>query len=73
MIKMLIMNHLQFYHVLSHENIKEMKIKKHQRKAFSVFKYGLNYLNNSLLNPNNMLNINCLQFCHVLRLFCLLI
>jgi len=44
------------------ENVKQIKIKKHQRKAFSIFKYGLNYLNNSLLNPNNMLNINCLQF-----------
>jgi len=47
---------------IPHENIKEIKIKKHQRKTFSVFKYGLNYLNNSLLNPNNMLNINYLQF-----------
>jgi len=45
-----------------HENVKQIKIKKYQRKAFSIFKYGLNYLNNSLLNPNNILNINCLQF-----------
>jgi len=50
-----------------HENAKQIKIKKHKEETFSIFKYGLNYLNNSLLNPNNMLNINCLQFCHVLR------
>jgi len=45
-----------------HENIKLIKVKKHKRKAFSVFKYGLNHLNNMLLNPSNTLNINCLQF-----------
>ena len=39
-----------------------IKIKKHQRKAFSVFKYGLNCLNNILLNLNNKININVLQF-----------
>jgi len=45
-----------------HENIKRIKIKNHQRKAFSIFKHGLNYLNNKLLNSNNVLKINCLQF-----------
>jgi hypothetical protein len=44
------------------ENIKPIKIKKHQRKAFSVFKYGLNYLNNILLNLSNKLSVNVLQF-----------
>ena len=44
------------------ENIKPIKIKKHQRKAFSVFKYGLNYLNNILLNLYKKMNINVLQF-----------
>ncbi len=43
------------------ENIKPINIKKHQRKAFSVLKYGLNCLNNILLNPFNKMNINVLQ------------
>ncbi len=43
-------------------NIKAIKIKKHQRKAFSVFKYGLNHLNNILFNRLNKMNINILQF-----------
>ena len=42
--------------------IKPIKIKKHQRKAFSVFKYGLHILNNILLNIHNKININMLQF-----------
>jgi len=45
-----------------HENVKQIKPKKHQRKAFSIFKYGLNYLNNTLLNPKNATNIDCFQF-----------
>jgi len=45
-----------------HEHVKQIKIKKHQGKAFSFFKYGLNYLNNMLLNSRNRMNINCLQF-----------
>lgn len=45
-----------------HENIKPIKIKKHQRRAFSVFKYGLNCINNILNNALNKLNINVLQF-----------
>lgn len=45
-----------------HENIKPIKIKKHQRKAFSVFKYGLNCINNMLINVLNNFNINVLQF-----------
>ena len=44
------------------ENIKPIKIKKHQRKAFSVFKYGLNWLNNILLRSFNTLNISILKF-----------
>ena len=44
------------------ENIKPIEIKKHQRKAFSVFKYGLNCINNILNNPGNKLNINTLRF-----------
>lgn len=45
-----------------HEKVKPIQIKKHQRKAFSVFKYGLNYINNILNNSLNKLNINVLQF-----------
>ncbi len=44
------------------ENIKPIKFKKHQRRAFSVFKNGLNCLNNILLSMNNNMNINVLQF-----------
>ena len=44
------------------QNIKPIKIKKHQRKAFSVFKYGLNYIKNILNNYLNKLNICVLQF-----------
>jgi len=45
-----------------HTSVKKIKTKNHLRKAFSIFKHGLNYLNNALLNPNNKLNINCLRF-----------
>lgn len=44
------------------ENIKPIKIKKHQRRSFSIFKYGLNFLNNILLNSSKNVNINVLQF-----------
>lgn len=44
------------------ENIKPIKTKKHQRKAFSLFKYGLNCINNILNNALNILKINVLQF-----------
>ncbi|WP_187477736.1 transposase [Amniculibacterium sp. G2-70] len=45
-----------------HEKVKPIKIKKHQRRAFSVFKHGLNAINNILNNALNNLNINVLQF-----------
>ncbi len=45
-----------------HEEVKPIKIKKHQRRAFSVFKYGLNCINNILNNALNKKNINVLQF-----------
>lgn len=44
------------------ENIKSIKIKKHQRRAFSVFKYGLNCINRILITKVNGMNINVLQF-----------
>ena len=34
-------------------NLKPIKIKKHGRKAISIFKYGLEYIANSLLNKLN--------------------
>lgn len=43
-------------------NIKTIKIKKHKRRAYSVFKYGLNFLNKILLSNINKLNINILKF-----------
>ena len=43
-------------------NVKPIKIKKYQRRSFSVFKYGLNCMNNILNNTLNKLNINLLQF-----------
>lgn len=36
-----------------HENIKKIIIKKHGRKAESIFKYGLKHVANFLLNPEN--------------------
>lgn len=45
--------------IFLHQNIKEIKIKKHGRKAISIFKYGLEYISNFLLNSKmkNKLNI----------------
>ncbi len=42
--------------------INPIKIKKHGRKAKSIFKYGLNYVASVLLNPLNQNNINLMQF-----------
>lgn len=42
--------------------IKHIKIKKHGRRAVSVFKYGLDYLSETLLSGFNKLNINIVQF-----------
>jgi len=44
------------------ENIKKIEIKKHGRRAVSVFKYGLNYLSRVLLSGFNNLNINVYSF-----------
>ena len=45
--------------IFLHQNIKEIKIKTHGRKAISIFKYGLEYIANVLLNSKmkNKLNI----------------
>jgi len=39
-----------------------IKIKKHGRKAITIFKYGLNYIANCLLNTLNQNNINIFKF-----------
>ena len=45
-----------------HLNIKPITIKKHGRKAKTIFKYGLDYIANTLLNALNQTNINLSQF-----------
>jgi hypothetical protein len=45
-----------------HTQIRPIKIKKHQRKAVSIIKYGLDYITECLLSGFNKLNINLLQF-----------
>jgi len=42
--------------------IRPIQIKKHGRKAKSIFKYGLSFIANALLNPENQHNINVIQF-----------
>jgi len=42
--------------------INPINIKKHGRKAKSIFKYGLNFVANCLLNANNQNNINLFHF-----------
>lgn len=41
---------------------RKIKIKKHGFRAKSLFKYGLDYLANILLNPQNQSNINVFDF-----------
>lgn len=45
-----------------HENVKKISIKKHGRKAKSIFKYGLSTIANILSNPGNQFNINVYEF-----------
>ncbi len=45
-----------------HLNVKPIAIKKHSRKARTIFKYGLDYVANVLLNALNQSNINVIQF-----------
>lgn len=42
--------------------IKPIKIKKHGRKAKSIFKYGLTFLARCFLDPENQKNINIYSF-----------
>ncbi|GAB1359013.1 hypothetical protein MASR1M31_07920 [Porphyromonadaceae bacterium] len=45
-----------------HENLKEIKIKKHGRNAKSLFKYGLGVIANILLNPQSKYEIDIFNF-----------
>jgi hypothetical protein len=45
-----------------HENIKQVKIKKHGNRAKSLFKYGLQTIAVALLNPFAKLEFNIFQF-----------
>jgi hypothetical protein len=44
------------------KEIKQITIKKHGRRAVSVFKYGLDYISQCLLSGNNKLKINLIYF-----------
>ncbi len=39
-----------------HEQLKPIAIKKHQRKAYSFFKYGLNFIAHTLFSHSNQLS-----------------
>ena len=45
-----------------HQNYKKIIVKKHGRKAISIFKYGLEYIANYLLNSKMKRKINIFQF-----------
>jgi transposase len=45
-----------------HENIKQIKIKKHGDRAKSLFKYGLQTIAAALLNPFTKLDFNIFEF-----------
>lgn len=48
--------------IFIHENIKPIEVKKHGRKAKSIFKYGLSYIANTLLNAKNQNNMDLISF-----------
>ena len=48
--------------IFIHENIKSIEIKKHGRKAISIFKLGLSYIANVLLNSKNQTDIDVFKF-----------
>jgi hypothetical protein len=45
-----------------HENIKQIKVLKHGRRAVSLFKYGLDYICQCLVNHTNRYRINVFKF-----------
>jgi len=48
--------------IFLHQNQKAIQIKKHGRKAITIFKYGLDYISNCLLNSKMKTKINIYQF-----------
>ena len=48
--------------IFIHENIKEIEVKKHRIKAKSIFKCGLSYIANLLLNAKNKDCIDVVKF-----------
>jgi Transposase DDE domain len=44
------------------QNIRPIKIKKHGFRAKSLFKYGLDFIANTLLNPQNQSDVNIFEF-----------
>ena len=48
--------------IFIHENIKPIEIKKHGRRAKSIFKHGLSLVANVLLNAKNQTDINVFKF-----------
>lgn len=44
------------------QNIRPIKIKKHGFRAKSLFKYGLDFIANQLLNPQNQSDVNIFRF-----------
>jgi hypothetical protein len=56
-----------------HENVKPIKVKKHQRLANSIFRAGLDLLRDSLLKPIDSLRLVCqffLQFIDLNESYC---
>lgn len=48
--------------IFIHENIKPIKVLKHGRRAVSLFKYGLDYISQCLMNHTDRYRINVFKF-----------
>ncbi len=48
--------------IFIHENIKKIEIKADGRKAKTIFKYGISFIANVLLNSKNQTKIDIFQF-----------
>ena len=48
--------------IIIHKNIKPIKVMKHGRRAVSLFKYGLNYISQCLMNHTDPYRINVFKF-----------
>jgi hypothetical protein len=53
------------------QNENKVKIKKHGYRAKSLFKQGLEYISNILLNPQKQSKLMFSNFCHVVRYYLL--